>query len=77
MWKRLRIGLASLLTRGTECTIVRRAAVFKVQHAAGDLYDYVNRSGGLQQDARIHAWREIFALATEIRDQVWNSEVAA
>lgn len=77
MWKRLRVGIARLLTRGTECTVVRTSTVIKLKNAALALEDYVNRSGALQDSGRIQAWRRVAGLVTEIRNQALDSEVAA
>ena len=77
MRERLRVGLARWLVRGTECTVVRTNVVSRMQQAASELNDYVNRSGGLQDSGRIQAWRRVAGLATEIRNQALDSEVAA
>ncbi len=77
MLNRLRVRIARLLTRGTECTIVRTHVVNRLQQAATELNDYVNRSGALQDGGRIQAWRRVAGLATEIQNQALDSEVAA
>lgn len=77
MFKRLRVGFARLLTRGTECTVVRINVVARLQGAATELQDYVNRSGALNDAGRIHAWRQVYALTAEIREKAIESEVSA
>lgn len=77
MWKRLKISMAKLLLRRTECTIVRTNALAAVERDAALLREYVDRSGALQDSGRIHAWRHVYALSTQIRDQAIDSEVMA
>ena len=77
MWERLRVGLARLLTRGTQCTVVRNEYVARAKVWAIELHEYVERSGGLQDSSRIHAWRHVHGLATQIHNQVDRCEVAA
>lgn len=77
MLKRLRVGLARILMRGTECAVVRKEYVARVLGLAVELQEYVDRSGALQDSSRIHAWRRVYALSTMIRDQAVKSEVAS
>jgi len=69
MWKRLRVGIARLLTRGTDCIVVRDSAVGELQKAANELQDYVDRSGALNDSKWIHAWRRVHVYATTIQEK--------
>ena len=77
MLERIRVRLARLLTVGTECTVVRNESVEGMRQAALELSNYVDRSGALNDEGRVHAWRRIYALTSEIQAKAINSEVEA
>lgn len=76
MWKRLKVWFARALTRGTECTVVRSEYVGRTRGWAIELQEYVERSGALQDSSRIHAWRQVHGLSTQIRNAAAEMEVA-
>ena len=77
MWKRLRVSIARLLMRGTECVVVRRNVVSSLQADASELQEYVAKSGALNDSKWIHAWRRVHALTTKIREKAIESEATA
>ena len=75
MWKRLRVRIARLLTRGTDCTVVRTSRAINTRRDAIELQDYVEKSGALNDSRWIHAHRRIHSLTTSIVNNAIDSEV--
>jgi len=64
MLQRFRVWLALRLVRRTDCVVVRAAPIREAVTMAGDLHQYVQRSGALQDPRRVKAWRRIVRLTT-------------
>ena len=56
---RFRIYLATLLCKGTPCSVARTEKVAALHDLALDLAKYVDTSGGLQDPRRIRAYRTV------------------
>lgn len=74
--KRIRVGIARLLTKGTDCTVVRQKAIDRMKQSAFELQTYVDKSGALNDTKWIHAWRRVFGLTSEILSNADKTEVA-
>ena len=67
MIKRFAVWLAKLLTKGTECRVVRSTRLVDLTHHTDTLEFYVNSSGGLQDPRRIRAYQVVLRIAGDIR----------
>lgn len=74
MFKRLLVKLARWLI-GQGMVIARQEAVTIINDAAQRLLDYIDKSGGLQDPARINAYYRVKEEATRIADAVRSLKV--
>lgn len=66
---RLRVRLAMLLCKGTNCSVVRDMPTMMMLHQVGALAQYVEKSGGLSTHPtkhRLHAYKTILRTSNTI-----------
>ncbi len=67
MMKRFAVWLACLLTKGTECRVVRSTRLEDLGRHTDGLGRYVEASGGLQDPRRVRAFHVVVRAVENIR----------